>query len=152
MIHFYFIYYQKLEHIVWPHVKTIIHNRIDKIKKKGIERTSTGDDDVPRNKYPVIVLEAAVLLDAGWEDMLDGVWVVTTPSDIAVDRLVQNRGFSEEEAKKRIQAQTTRRGIGNVEEEIRNGVVTATIPNIGDEEELKQALLAKLDDPKAWKC
>lgn len=137
---------------MWPHVKSIIHTRIDEIKQKELETSSTSTSDVgDSKKFPVIVLEAAVLLDAGWDDLLDGLWVVTTPTDLAIDRLVQNRGFSVEEAKKRIEAQKTRRGIGNVDEEVQKGVVTAIIKNVGNEEDLKQDLLDKLDDPKAWK-
>lgn len=136
---------QSLEHIVWPHVKTEIQKQIEKIR----EQQETNDDKA--NKDNVIILEAAVLLDAGWDDLLDGVWVVRAPHDVAVDRLVEYRSFTKEDAEKRMEAQMTRRGIGNIYEEVKNGVVTAIIENSGGVDELKAALLEKLQDSNAWK-
>ena len=145
---------KKLEHIVWPHVKTEIFDRIEAIKKEGLtpgEDNKEGDDDNKQQKTPVIVVEAAVLLDAGWEDFLDGVWVVTAPPKVAVGRLVEYRSFAAEDAEKRIEAQKSRRGIGNIDEEVRNGVVNAIIENRGGLEELKATLMASLNDEKCWK-
>ena len=45
----------------------------------------------------------------------------------SVERLIEYRSFTREDAEKRIEAQKSRRGIGNVEEEVKNGVVTAII-------------------------
>lgn len=128
----------KLEYIVWPHVKKEIKEKIDTLRREH----KTGG---------VVVLEAAVLLDAGWEDLLDGLWVVTSSTPLALERLVQNRGFSQEEAQKRIEAQQQRRGIGNLPEEVKKGVVTKVIENEGSEEELQIKLQQALEDPTAWK-
>lgn len=136
-----------LEGIVWPHLKTEIRSIIHKIKQEQ----NTLDKSDGSKQVPVIVLEAAVLLDAGFEDILDGVWVVRAPPELAIERLVEYRSFTAEDAKKRIEAQKTRRGIGNVEAEFMEGVVTAIIENEGGLDELKAALLEKLDDSKAWK-
>ena len=38
-----------------------------------------------------------MLLDADWEDILDAVWVVTSKRDVALKRLTESRGLSEEE-------------------------------------------------------
>ena len=54
-----------------------------------------------------IILEAAVLIDAGWQDMVDEVWVVTTKIDKAIDRLEARNGLSREDAIKRIDSQMT---------------------------------------------
>ena len=99
----------------------------------------------------MIVLESAVLLEAGYQDILDGCWVVRAPPEVAVSRLVEYRSFSKEDAEKRIEAQKTRRGIGNVEEEMDKREVTAVIENTGGLDELKASLLEKLKDPNAWK-
>ena len=57
---------KKLERIVWPHVNKNIQAEIESLKTRHAET---------REKIPVIVVEAAVLLDAGWqEDFLDEVW------------------------------------------------------------------------------
>lgn len=128
----------KLERIVWPHVKKEIQEQLDKLRREH----KTGG---------VVILEAAVLLDAGWEDLIDGLWVVTTSTPLALQRLVDNRGFSQEEAQKRIEAQRQRRGIGNLHEEVEKGVVTKVIENEGSEVELQDKLQEALEDPTAWK-
>ena len=38
-----------------------------------------------------------MLLDADWTDILDAVWVVVAKRDVALKRLTENRGLSEEE-------------------------------------------------------
>ena len=131
---------QKLERIVWPHVQTKIAAEIEQAKV-GWETS---------NNTPVIVVEAAVLLDAGWQDFLDGVWVVSVPQAQAIQRLQANRGLSVEDAEKRIAAQQVRRGIGNLDEEVNNKVVSAVIDNRGSLEDLKQRLADKLNDRSAW--
>jgi dephospho-CoA kinase len=133
---------KKLERIVWPHVKTKIMQQIETMK---LEFTTKGND-----KIPVIVVEAAVLLDAEWNDILDGIWVVTVSQPTAIRRLQGNRNLSVEESEKRIQAQSSRRGIGNLQQEVDDGIVSAVIPNDSSLEALKACLLAKLNDPNAW--
>ena len=51
----------------------------------------------------------------------------------------------------RMEAQTERRGIGNLKAEVENGVVTAVVENNGTLEDLAGALRLRLSDPKAWK-
>eukprot|EP00934_Nitzschia_sp_Nitz4_P004743 Nitzschia sp. Nitz4//scaffold2_size372955//365995//366903//NITZ4_000484-RA/size372955-processed-gene-0.462-mRNA-1//1//CDS//3329546961//4733//frame0 len=133
----------KLERRVWPHVKDCLAEHIQSIQSEWKQN--------PTDKSPIIVVEAAVLLDANWDDILDGIWVVRTPRTTALQRLMETRGLSEEEANKRIDAQESRRGIGNLEEELQNKVVSKVIENAGSLEDLKQSLQQALDDPKAWK-
>ncbi len=92
-----------------------------------------------------------MLLDAEWDDILDGVWVVKAPRELALQRLMETRGLSEEESLKRMEAQVSRRGIGNLEEEIQNKVVTNVIENSGSLDELRKVLEGALCDPKSWK-
>mmetsp|Transcript_3056 Transcript_3056/g.6364 ORF Transcript_3056/g.6364 Transcript_3056/m.6364 type:complete len:269 (-) Transcript_3056:2457-3263(-) len=133
----------KLEQIVWPHVRTMLVEKIDELK----EEFNQTDD-----KQPVIVLEAAILLDAGWEDLLDGVWAVTAPSEKALDRLVETRGLTPEEAQKRIDAQASRKGIGSsLDKEVQEGVVHCVVQNDGTLDDLKETLQKSLEDPKCWK-
>lgn len=131
---------KNLERLVWPHVQTKIISHIEKAKV-GWEESG---------KMPIIVVEAAVLLDAGWQDFLDAVWVVSVSNDVAVRRLQEHRGLSIEEATKRVAAQQSRRGIGNLQEEIDKKVVSAVIDNRGTLDDLKQQLAEKLHDPTAW--
>ena len=136
---------RKLERIVWPHVQKEIENLIQQYEKDWLANEMTG------KQTPVIVVEAAVLLDAEWhEKFLDAVWVVTVPHNVAVQRLMENRSLTREEAEKRIEAQSSRRGIGNVEEEIKSSTVTATIDNSGSLSDLKESLSIKLADETSW--
>jgi dephospho-CoA kinase len=135
---------KKLEGIIWPHVKTMLKERIDGVREDWMQGKAEGD-------VPVVVLEAAVLLDAGWDDVLDGVWVVTAPKAVALQRLIETRGLSKEEAEKRMGFQASTRGIGNLKEEVDNGVVTAVIENMGSSDDLKQALEVALKNPQSWK-
>jgi len=139
----------KLEAIVWPHVKVALRDKIENAKKEWADasRSGTGTDE----RRPVVVLEAAVLLDAGWEDVVDGVWAVTVPREVALKRLMETRGLASEDATKRIDAQKSCRGIGNVTEEVEKGVVTGVIVNDGSLDDLERLLEKSLDDPKCWK-
>jgi dephospho-CoA kinase len=56
---------------------------------------------------PVCVVEAAVLLEAGWEASCDAVAVVTAPEAVRVARLMRARGLSEAEERQRVEAQWT---------------------------------------------
>lgn len=132
---------QRLERIVWPHVQVKIEAQIEQARSEWNEKS---------RKAPIIVVEAAVLLDAGWQEFLDGVWVVSVSHHAAIGRLRENRGLSTEEAEKRIAAQQARRGIGNLRDEVAANVVTAVIDNNGSIEDLKQRLAERLDDESAW--
>jgi len=151
---------RKLEQIVWPHTKTEILQQIDTIKKSCVDEqghqqpkstSSCEADSALSLPFKVIVVEAAIILDADWNDFTDGVWMVTVPRDVAIERIVSNReNCSPEEAGQRIDAQQSRRGIGNLDEEVAKGTVTAVIDNSGTIEDLKQQLIKNLLDPSAW--
>jgi dephospho-CoA kinase len=81
---------QRLQDIVWPRMKEMMRARLDELRAAGTQ---------------VVVIEAAVLLEAGWQDLTDEVWVVTVPEPIAMQRLIARNGFSEDEARSRIRAQ-----------------------------------------------
>ncbi|CAJ1940382.1 unnamed protein product [Cylindrotheca closterium] len=134
----------RLEKIVWPHVKTLLSEKIEALK---LDWEKEKKDDATA----IIVLEAAILLDAGWDDLLDGVWTVRAPKSTAVKRLVETRNLAEEEAEKRISYQNSSRGIGNIDAEIKSGGITAVIENNGTLEDLKESLKNAIHDPKSWK-
>lgn len=135
----------KLEQIVWPHTKNEVIRRVDQIRS-GNDPCAVMDDDT----RPIVIVEAAMLLDANWDDCVDGVWVIAANKNVARRRLMETRGLSADEADQRITAQLSRRGVGNIDEEIKQNVVTAVIDNSGDLEDLIQTLREKLDDPKSW--
>ena len=53
----------------------------------------------------LLVMDAAVLLEAGWEDLADETWVVIVPPDTAVERAVARDGLDAEAVRKRIASQ-----------------------------------------------
>ena len=63
---------------------------------------------------PFIVLDAAVLFEAGWEALCDEVWTVSTAPERALERLVARNRMTPEAARARIDAQ-----LGNPEREAR---------------------------------
>ena len=131
---------RKLEQIVWPHVQRKVQQQIEEIRQKE------GEND----KHQIVVVEAAMLLDADWQTFMDGVWVVRASEEAAIQRLVESRGMTDEDAKSRIQAQKHRRGVENLQEEIQQGVVSAVIENSGTLDDLKTALAEKLGDSSSW--
>jgi dephospho-CoA kinase len=136
---------------VWPHVRTKIEGRLSEIKDQH-QKNNDGSQT-----HDIIIVEAALLLETNWHDLLDGLWVIQSSPSVAVRRLKDNRGLTEEEATTRINAQQKRRGIGNAEEpdkfqqDIEKGVVTAVITNDGTLEELQAALKQALLDPSSFK-
>ena len=44
----------------------------------------------------LIVIEAALLIEAGYKDILDSLWIVTADMEVRIARLMQSRGYSRE--------------------------------------------------------
>lgn len=49
-----------------------------------------------RNSEALIVIEAALLIEAGYTDIIDELWVVTADREIRIQRLMASRGYSRE--------------------------------------------------------
>ncbi|GFH60530.1 phosphopantetheine adenylyltransferase / dephospho-CoA kinase [Chaetoceros tenuissimus] len=135
---------QKLERLVWPHVKDLLLKKIDELNKDAMEKDS----------HAIVIVEAAVLLDANWDEnhLFDGIWIVRASEETSCKRLVEKRGMDKDDALNRMNAQQSRRGIGNWKEELKSGNVTAIIENDGNEEsELWDKMKKSLVDPDSWK-
>jgi phosphopantetheine adenylyltransferase/dephospho-CoA kinase len=113
----------RLTGIIWPEIGRLALTEFE------VARAARPDAN--------IVLEAAVMLEAGWEPMVDEVWVVIVEPDTAVARATARDGVEEEAIRKRIAAQ-----LSNDERRAKADIV---IDNSGDE----AALLAQLD--AQWK-
>jgi dephospho-CoA kinase len=83
---------RRLEAIVWPAIRRLAKERIEALRGEGAS---------------VVVLEAAVLIEADWLDIVDEVWLVIVDPAVARQRIVERNGLSTEEADKRIAAQLT---------------------------------------------
>jgi dephospho-CoA kinase len=82
---------RKLNALVWPRIADAIGERIAAMRAEGLDA-------------PVIV-EAAVLIEAGWQTLVDEVWVVTTTRDRAIERVVATRSLSRGEVERRLSNQ-----------------------------------------------
>lgn len=76
---------EKLNNIVHPEVKEEILREMECFKEKN--------PDAP------IVIEAALLIEAGYLDILDELWVVVADNDVRAERLMSSRGYSPEKIK-----------------------------------------------------
>jgi dephospho-CoA kinase len=83
---------RRLEGIVWPWMRGVMEERLAALR---------------RDVVPVVVLEAAVLIEAQWMPLVDRVWLVTVPPALARERIVSRNGLTPEQADQRIAAQLT---------------------------------------------
>lgn len=81
---------QKLNGIIHPAVKEYIREQIKAKKKEGC---------------PLFVVEAALLLEADYQDICDAVWYVHADRDIRIRRLMENRGYTKEKSEEIMKSQ-----------------------------------------------
>jgi phosphopantetheine adenylyltransferase/dephospho-CoA kinase len=91
---------QKLNSLMWP---AIFEELKQKIKQE--------------NQSPVIVVEAAILIEAGWfkreNNVFHEIWVVQVDREEAIRRLEHRNGLSSDEANKRLNSQTNNQQRAN---------------------------------------
>lgn len=78
----------KLNAITHPRMKEMMRGRLGEIAKQGTA---------------FAVLEAALLFDAGWDDLTDEVWVTVAPAKVAAERTAARSGIPVEQVLERIQ-------------------------------------------------
>ena len=108
---------KRLTDIVWPGIR--------KLASEALSELETGGNRLA-------VLEAAVLFEAGWDDLVDEVWVVVVEPDVAVQRLAARNGLDEAAARARIASQ-----LSNAERAARANEV---IENNSDLDALQSAI------------
>ena len=108
---------KRLTDIVWPGIRKLASGELSELEVAGNN---------------VACLEAAVLFEAGWEDLATEVWVITVEPDLAVKRLAERNGLDEEAARARINSQ-----LSNDERASRADIV---IENNGSLAELDSAI------------
>jgi phosphopantetheine adenylyltransferase/dephospho-CoA kinase len=85
---------QELNAIVWPEIRQLIIEEIDTFRKET-------------SNVPIVVVEAAIMIEAKWYDLFDQVWVVVTDESTAIQRLISRNSLTEEQARQRLAAQTS---------------------------------------------
>ena len=109
---------KRLTDIAWPGILAMAKDEIDRARTNGAS---------------IIVLEAAVLLEANWQSDVDEVWVVTVEPRVAIGRATARDGVDEAAVRARIDAQ-----LSDAE---RIATADVVIDNDGSEADL----LARLD-------
>ena len=111
---------KQLTDIVWPEIR--------RLAELEISTYEALDPD------GVVVLEAAVLFEAGWQDMGHEIWVVTVDPEVAIERAMARDGLDREAIEKRLAAQ-----ISNEE---RASQATVLIENNGTLQDMNEKLEA----------
>lgn len=114
---------KRLTDVVWPGIRKLASEALSEFEAAG---------------NTLVVLEAAVLFEAGWEDLVEDVWVVVVEPDLAVQRLATRNGLDEAAARARIDSQ-----LSNAERTARADVV---ITNNGTLEELEAGIQRAWDE------
>ena len=83
----------RLNAIMHPLMAGMVQEKIDTHREEGAE---------------AVVVDAALLFEAGWNSLVQEVWVTDSQLDLVVQRLAQRNGMGEEEARRRISSQMSR--------------------------------------------
>jgi len=105
----------RLNRIMHPRMYDIMADRIEEYRRDGVE---------------VVVLEAALLFEAGWTPLVDEIWVTVASEPTVVQRAMERTGLPEEQILSRIRSQLS------VEERIKKADLV--IHNDGSFDELRK--------------
>ncbi len=109
---------KKLTDIVWPAIRTLAEEEIARVRRE--------------NKVHVVLLEAAVLFEAGWEIVGDEVWVNIVDREVAIERTMLRDKLPREAIEARLNSQLT------------NAERTARADHVIDNNGTQEAMLAQL--------
>jgi dephospho-CoA kinase len=108
---------RRLEQIVHPRVFSALSGRMRDIPEEGVG-----------------VLDAVKLVESGYGSLCHGLWIVTCPPQIQLERLKTTRGMSEADARARLAAQPP------IEPKL--GLASAVIDNSGSIDDLRRQVTA----------
>jgi dephospho-CoA kinase len=97
---------KRLNAIVHPRMKGMMRERLAELARQGAR---------------VAVLEAALLFDAGWDDLANEVWATVAPPEVAAQRAAERSNLPVEQVLERVRAQ-----MSNEERARRSHVVINT--------------------------
>ena len=81
----------KLNQIIHPPMYDMVKAQLEEYRRQGVG---------------VVVLDAPLLIEAGWTSLVDEVWVTTAPEATVLKRLRERMGLSEQESMARINSQS----------------------------------------------
>ena len=106
-------------------LNSIVHPRMYRMLQEMLRGFS-------ENGAKVVVLEAAILIEADWLSLVDEVWAIEVPELVAVERIKLRTGLEEEEIRKRLRSQLTN--------EDRSKKADQVIDNSGGLDELRRKI------------
>ncbi len=80
----------RLNRIMHPPITEMVKEQLEKYRQQGAS---------------VVVLEAPLLLEAGWQSLVDEVWVTIASEATVIERTKRRSGLSEEEIRARLRSQ-----------------------------------------------
>ncbi len=104
----------QLNQIMHPRMYDLVKAQIEEYRRQGVN---------------VVVLEAAILIEAGWTSLVDEIWITVASEPTVLERLKKQRGLEEKQTLARIHSQLS------TEEWVKNADVL--INNDGDLDEVK---------------
>jgi dephospho-CoA kinase len=110
-------------------LNAIVHPLIREKLMRRVEAERASSD------APAVVIEAAILLEAGWRSVMDEVWLVTSKREDVFRRLAEQRGLTEAETEARMAHQ-----MSEADRRAAPGVVV--IENDGSLDDLRDRVVA----------
>ncbi len=110
---------ERLNGIVHPLIRGAVRERVEEMRSQEPGKP--------------IVVEAAVLIEAKWYDLVDEVWVVIASAETVIERVTRSRGLDRAAVQARIDAQ-----LSNAE---RSRVADVVIENDGSPDQLREKLV-----------
>lgn len=93
-------YLAELNSFVWPEILRQIEDYLVKIDHPS-------PSDQSHSSRPIVVLDAAVLLQAGWDKICDEIWIAIVPRQEALRRICERNGLSLSTANERLSRQAS---------------------------------------------
>ena len=106
-------------------LNSIVHPRMYRMLQEMLKGFS-------ENGAKVVVLEAAILIEADWLSLVDEVWAIEVPESVAVERIKIRSGLEEDDIRKRLRSQLTN--------EDRSKKADQVIDNSGGIDELRRKI------------
>lgn len=94
---------KKLNSLTHPNVTNEVHRIID-VAERGDIMCALYGRPVP---YKAVLVETAILKEAGYEAFCDDIWLVRAPLNDRINRLMNSRGYTKERAESTIASQAS---------------------------------------------
>lgn len=87
-------------------------------------------DGLASNGASVAFIETALLRTSGLNNLVNGVWHVTAPTEVRVERVMTRSGLTAQQVRERIAAQQSEDRVDDGEQVITNDGIAAVLPQV----------------------